>query len=29
MSLKQEIQNSMKVAMKARATLDLGIIRMV
>ena len=29
MSLKQEIQNSMKAAMKARATLDLGIIRMV
>ena len=29
MSLKQDIQNSMKVAMKARKTLDLGVIRMV
>ncbi len=29
MSLKQDIQNSMKVAMKARKTLDLGAIRMV
>ena len=27
MSLKQDIQNSMKVAMKARKTLDLGVIR--
>ena len=29
MSLKQDIQNSMKVAMKARKTLDLGVIRLV
>ena len=29
MSLKQDIQNSMKVAMKARKTLDLGAIRLV
>ena len=29
MSLKQDIQNSMKVAMKARETLDLGVIRLV
>ena len=29
MSLKQNIQNSMKAAMKARETLDLGVIRMV
>lgn len=29
MSLKDDIQNSMKIAMKARETLDLGVIRMV
>tara|TARA_Y100000589_G_scaffold244373_1_gene232063 strand:- start:227 stop:673 length:447 start_codon:yes stop_codon:yes gene_type:complete len=29
MSLKQNIQNSMKAAMKARNTLNLGVIRMV